>query len=271
MPIPFAYPASTVLCRPWLHSIVETSEGQGGEDTVVESAPADFVPEQDVQESALPMYTEDDLNRVRQAEKAKVYDDLRKAREERDALMREREAELARIQAEREAAEAEAKRRAEEEMDVRTLLQTKEQEWREQLEQERLERERAIALLEKERRRSELEQYRARRIEESRDDILPELVDLIGGESEDQIEASIAGLVERSSRILGSVQQATQAVRRETSGARVTAPPAGPLETYSESRQYTPEQIRDMSIEEYTAVRADLLGQGQGSGQGLFG
>lgn len=270
MTIRFVHPASAVLFRPWLNTVVEAAEASGSPAPDVE--PAEF--EQSVEPvtpQASAAYTEDDLARVRQEEKAKLYADLQRAKEERDALRREREEEVARQEEQRRAAEAEAKRKAEEEMDVRELLRTKEQEWQQQIEQERLERERAIAMLDKERRRAELESYRNRRVEESREDILPELVDLIGGDSEEQIEASIAGLVERSSRILGSVQQASQAVRRDTSGARVTAPSAGPMETYSDSRQYTPDQIRDMSIEEYTAVRADLLGRGQGSGQGLFG
>lgn len=269
MTIRFTHPASAIRSLDWLSSVIDPVDGEGAGEATAESV-IDEAPTDQPAEKPVPLYTEEDLARVRQAEKAKVYEDLRKAREERDALRQEREAEQARLEQERQAAEAEAKRKAEEDMDVRELLKTKEQEWQQQLEQERLERERAFALLERERRHAELEAYRSRRIEESRDDVLPELIDLVGGSSEEQIDASIAGLVERSSRILGNVQQATQAVRRETSGSRVTAPPAGPLETYSDSRQYTPEQIRDMSIEEYTAVRSDLLGRGQGIGQGLF-
>jgi hypothetical protein len=91
---------------------------------------------------------------------------------------------------------------------VRTLLESKEREWAERLEAERLEREKAFALLEHERQFQDLMAYRQQRMAEEQDSIIPELLDLITGESPEEIEASIAGLKERSSRI-ESAQSAT--------------------------------------------------------------
>ena len=192
----------------------------------------------------------------------KVYYDLVKKREER-------EAEEARQKAE---ADAEAKRRAEEDMDVRSLLQQKEQEWNMQLEQERTERERAIALLDQERQFQELQAYRAQRVEAEREAIIPELLDLIDGNSPDEIENSIANLKDRSTRILDSAQQAMSSARRDMAGSRVTAPAAGPLDTDSENRSFSPEDISKMSMSDYQKYRERLLGSTASSrGRGLFG
>jgi len=187
-------------------------------------------------------------------------------------LKKDREDRLAEEAERRAAAEAEAKRKAEEDMDVRELLAKKEQEWADQLEHERNDREHAFALLEKERSFTELNDYRNRRLSEEQDNIIPELLDLITGNNPDEIESSIAGLKDRSSRILDSAQQAMQSARREMTGSRVTAPPTGPLDTNSENQSLTAEQISAMSVSEYAKHRQKLLGQAASArGKGLFG
>ena len=165
-----------------------------------------------------------------------------------------------------------SEKREEAEMDVRSLLATKETEWTARLEAEKLERERAFALLDRERAFTELQQYRTKKMTEAQDDILPELLDLIAGETPEQIDASVASLKDRSTRILGATQAATQQNRRDTVGSRVTAPPAAdPLDNYSGNKTFTPEEIRGMSVEEYAQYRSALLGRGSGGGVGLFG
>lgn len=221
-------------------------------------------------EDASARFTQDDLNRARREEKDKLYPELDRMKAEMASLLKEKqEREEAEALARAEAEEAERKAR-EEEMSLRELLTVKEQQWQQQLEEERRERENAIAALEKEREFLRLQEYRTQRIDESRDSILPELLDLVAGNSPEEIEASIAGLVERSSRILASAQQATQVARRESSGARVTAPPTEPLDAYSGSQSFTPDQIRDMSMQEYEQYRDTFLGKGSQS-SGMFG
>jgi hypothetical protein len=176
------------------------------------------------------------------------------------------------MEAEKAAAEEEARKKAESEMDVRQLLEVKEQEWAQKLEAERLERERAFTLLERERQYAELTEYRNRRLEEERDNIMPELVDLISGNNPDEIEQSITGLRERSSRILESAQSAMQSARKEMTGSRVTAPPTGPMDTNMEQNQFTAEQIAAMSVTEYAKYRGKLLGKtASDRGKGIFG
>jgi hypothetical protein len=126
-------------------------------------------------------YTEEDLKRVREQEKSKLYPQIDSLKEELTILKKEREERLSQMEAEKAAAEEEARKKAESEMDVRQLLEVKEQEWAQKLEAERTERERAFTLLERERQYAELTEYRNRRLEDERENIMPELVDLISG------------------------------------------------------------------------------------------
>jgi hypothetical protein len=218
------------------------------------------------------VFTAEDIARVREQEKSKVYPQIDRLREELAELKREkeeREAEEARLRAE---AEADAKRKAEEEMEVRDLLAKKEEEFAAQLEAERLERERAFALLETEKRFQELQSYKTQRLDQERDNIIPELLDLVEGSSQEEIDRSIENLRDRSNRILESAQQAMQSARRDMAGSRVTAPASGPLDTDPDNRPYTPDDIRGMSMADYMKNRSRLLGESAASrGRGLFG
>ena len=139
------------------------------------------------------------------------------------------------------------------------------------MELERSERERAFALLEQERNFAELSSYKQNRLEQERDNIIPELLDLVNGNSPEEVDASLEGLKERSARILESAQSAMQNARKEMTGTRATLPPAGPLEMNTESRQFTAQDIASMSVNEYAKYRDKLLGDGaRGKSRGMF-
>lgn len=217
-------------------------------------------------------YTEDDLVKVRSQEKDKLYPVIEKLKEEVEALRRDKDSIAAQKAAEEAAAEAKRKQESEADMEVRDLLKVKETEWQQQLERERLERERAFALLEQERAFAELQTYRQQRLESERENIIPELVDLIVGNTKEEIEDSIAGLKERSSRILESAQQAMQAARRDMTGTRVTSPQAGPMDINTGNRNFSAEEIAAMPLNEYAKYRQQLLSPtAQGRTKGLFG
>jgi hypothetical protein len=228
---------------------------------------------------SLPGYTADDIAKAREQEKAKLYPQLEKMKEELASLKREREETAAR-EAERQTRIAEEESRAaqlkkeqeENELSFKDLLKKKEQEFQSQLENERLERERAIALLDQERKFQELMNYRQSRLEQERENIIPELIDLIEGDTQDAIEQSISTLKEKSARILDSAQQAMQSARAQMAGPRITAPASGPLDTNSDTQSLTPDSIREMSLADYAKQRAKLLGNAANNrGQGLFG
>jgi hypothetical protein len=247
---------------------VEAAENTATNDTFVESN--EVTPQQ---------YTSEDIARARAQEKEKLYPQMEKLKEELSTLKQaqaEREAEEARRRDERKARDAElAKKKKEEEeaeLSAKDLLIRKEQELMAQIEQERSEREKALALLEQERKFQQLMSYRQQRMEQERDNIIPELIDLVQGADEGEIEQSIAALKEKSSKIFQSVATASQQTRKEMVGARVTSPASGPLDNDSEQRSYSPDDISRMSLADYAKNRAKLLGNaGNNSGQGLFG
>ena len=247
---------------------VEAAENTATNDTLVEST--EVTPQQ---------YSSEDIARARAQEKEKLYPQMEKLKEELSTLKQaqvEREAEEARRRDERKARDAElAKKKKEEEeaeLSAKDLLIRKEQELMALVQEERSEREKALALLEQERKFQQLMAYRKQRMEQERDNIIHELIDLVQGADEGEIEQSLAALKEKSSKIFQSVATASQQTRKEMVGARVTSPASGPLDNDSEQRSYSPDDISRMSLADYAKNRAKLLGNaGNNSGQGLFG
>jgi hypothetical protein len=213
-------------------------------------------------------YTEDDLKRVREQEKGKLYDTIESLKGEVNLLAKDREERLAEADRLRKEAEEEARKKAESEMDTRELLSLKEKEWTAQLEEVKNENARSLALVERERQYAALTEFRNRRVQEEQDNIIPELVDLISGNTPEEIEQSITGLRDRSSKILDSASQAMQSARREMTGTRPTLPPT--MENNSDQQQFSAEQIAAMSVTEYAKVR-ERLGMGRGTDKGIFG
>jgi len=221
----------------------------------------------------------DAIAKAREQEKNKLYPQMEKMREELSSLKKSEEERIAQEAARKEQRRqrdaevaAQKKREEDETLELRDLLSKKEAEWQSQLEAERTEREKAFALLEREREFQELQQYRAQRIEQERDNIIPDLIDMVQGNTQDEVEASIASLKAKSANIFDSVAQAAQASRKEMQGARITVPASGPLDNDSDSRSYSPENIAEMSLADYAKNRSKLLGGASNNrGQGLFG
>ena len=220
-------------------------------------------------------FTEDDVEKIRQQEKDKLYKRL----EDSDGRVKSLEDQLSTLSNESEVSKAEAARlakaesdalrkREEEELSAKELITKRETEFDEKLkvvETEwegrlaKIEEERASqeAMLEKERRYRELETYLGRRMVEEEEYIIPELRDLASGTTEDEIDNSIAILKDRSSAILESIQQSTQPSGLR--GSPVTAPPVGPMETQTEQQTLSAEDIRNMPMEQYMQMRDRLL------------
>ena len=248
------------------------------ENQVIETT-APVVEVSEVSNTTMTAFTAEDIAKARAQEKQKLYPQMEKMQEElakAKALAEDLASKEEQREAERNAKNAEraAKKKQEEEQELsfKELLAKKEQEFQSQLDAERLEREKAFALLDRERQFQDLMSYRAQRIEQERDTIVPQLIDLVSGNTQDEIEQSIATLKDKSAGIMQDVQQATANAKQQMVGARVTAPASGPLDNNSEQQSYTPESIRDMSLADYAKQRAKLLGTAASNrGQGLFG
>lgn len=252
----------------------------------VEGQPLQLVPQnQPVQPAFVPTgrtFTEDDLEKARKQEKDKLYPQIETMQEELKRL-REAEEERTRLakdaDEQRKAAEAEqqrlAREAAEAEMSAKELLEQQRLEWEQRFQTIQQEREAERRTLELERQYSELQQYRARRMGEESENIIPELIDLVTGNSQDEIEQSIAGLRDRSARIIEAATGAAQATRQQMRGVPVTAPPGiGPNDNNSGYQSYSPEQIAGMSYADYAKNRDKILGavtQSRSNERGLYG
>lgn len=219
-------------------------------------------------------FSEEDVQKIRQQEKDKLY----KRIEEADTRVKSMEDQLSLLSSEREKAikdaEERAKKEAEllrmreiEELSAKDLLAKREDEFNQRLNQVEnewstkfmeLEKQRQAqeAMLEKERYLQQLETYRQRRIQAEQDTIIPELRDLITGNTEEEIENSIAVLRDRSTAIIESIQQANAP---RIKGAPVTAPPVGPLDNQMEYQTVTADDIRNMPMDQYVKMREKLL------------
>lgn len=228
------------------------------------------------------MFTEAEVKKFREDEKTKVYGELESTKEK---LAKFESAEAERVKAEAAAkakAEAEAKQKAEAEMDAKSLLESKEAEWtkkfsesnqtwEERFNKINAEREQERALLDKERKFNEFVAYRTDRLNSERDNIAPELIDLVSGNTPEELEASITRLKEKSEQIAQTVQQYAQQARASQRGVSSASFPAvGPDTDNPSGKQITAEDIAGMNFEQYAKFRQQY-GIGGSQGKGLFG
>jgi hypothetical protein len=203
-------------------------------------------------------FSEEEVNEIRRQEKDKLYGRIEQMGSQLQELQTAREAEQA--ERERLAQEAaEAQRLKEEgELEVRDLLSRKEMEWQQQLTklEQRYDADRAV--FERERQFNELSEYRRQRIEQESEFILPELRDLITGDSVPAIDASIEVMKSRTEQIFANMQ-AVQPQPYQPRGAAPTSPPVGPMEQLPTYESLTPEDIKGMDMETYKKYRSQLL------------
>ena len=240
------------------------------------TVPADAPMVERFVESALSknsrVFTEDEVEGIRKQEKDKMY----KRIEEADSRVKSMEDQMNVISAEREAARKEAderkskesellRQREVDELSAKELIAKREElqeidgDYKRRFEEIEAQRQSQEAIIEKERRLQELNSYRQRRLGEEQENIIPQLVDLVAGSSEDEIETSISVLRDRSNAIIESIQQATAQQQGRLRGAPVTAPPVGPMETQTEYQQLNADDIRNMTMDQYAKMRDRLL------------
>jgi len=239
--------------------------------TEVETPPAQKSEEKAESKGSGKTFSEADIEKARKEEKDKLYKSLEDMKSELSALRKEREEREKAAKEEQKRLADEAKKKAEEEMSAKELLAQKEQEWEQRFMSLQQERERDQAILERERQFSALQDYRAQRMAAEADNILPELIDLVAGNSQEEIEQSIERLRERTAKIVGNVQAAQQQARREMPGTKITAPPMGPMDNQPGYETLSPDDIRSMDMATYAKRREQLLGAAsQNRNKGLF-
>jgi hypothetical protein len=177
------------------------------------------------------------------------------------ALTEERETREAQLAADQQAA-ADAKKAADEaQMDVRQLMEKRDQEWQSRWDELQTQRERDLAIFEREREWGQLQEYRRQRIEQEEPFLMPQLRDLIQGATVEEIDQSIELMKQRSSSIMADIQEAQAQIRPPLRGASPTGQPSmgGPLEQQANVEQLSVQQIKDMDNQTYSRYRDRLM------------
>lgn len=209
------------------------------------------------------------MEKARQEERDKLYSRLeqndelqqrvRQLEAERQSEREAREAEQRQVE---EAAAAEAERRRleeEEKLSAADLIAKRDKEWEERFTSLQQESAKKDAILEQERRLQSLEAYRASKLQTVADQIAPQFMDYIRGDTEAEIDQGIETAIRKTEEIFTEIQQAQQQRIQMMPGTRVTAPVgAGPLEGQEATKTFTLEEIKAMSPSEFAKYRTEL-------------
>lgn len=274
---PQEVPAQGAPPVPGQQNITDTNNGflvgvdpatppQGGivEEHPQGQPPVQIVEQQPTTQNVNPqtgrMFTEDEVARIRAEEKDKLYGRIEEISSELDTLRQEREARLAAEQEEQERIETERRKAEEAQLDARQLIELKEQEFNSRFEQMEQERERERAVFEMERKLKEVDDYKRDLISQNEELIMPELRDLIDGNTFEEVAQSVEAMKERTAAIMANMTAAEQQQRQSMRGVTPTgAPPVGPMEQAPSYEQLTPEEIQNMDMATYRANRDRLL------------
>lgn len=154
-------------------------------------------------------------------------------------------------------------------------LEERDKTWTSRWEEEKNAREASEATLQKERTYNEVREYAQQQIAANAENIAPQLVNWIQGNTPEEIDQAVARAIQTSNEILAAVQQ-TQQVQP---GFQVQAPQSvstasgpGNMDSVQQYTQLTKEQINAMSMAEYAKFRPQLLGAaGTQQNKGLYG
>lgn len=262
-----------------IHPIAGGSVDAGTETVVVVPDPGANAPVPPSEQAPEGRFTAADIEKARKEEKDKVYadrkkwEDQAKTFEQELTLLRQEREEKAAAEAVKEAdKEAARKAKFEDEASAKELLKAKEKEWEERFAASERERQEERVLLDKEKQYLALRDYTQRRVAEVQDTIAPELLDLISGDTPETVEASIATLQAKSAAILKAVQDAQNAARAQVRGVSSAGyGTTGPLENEPGTKQFTLDDLKNMSMAEYSKYRQGLLGASSKGNTGMYG
>ena len=246
----------------------ESNEGPNGRVQPEPPAP----PAQVRGNSDPKMYTEEDLEKARRQEKDKVYKRLETLQETVKRLEDQEAQRMAEERARQEEAQRLATQQAEEEMSAKDLIAKREAQWRKEQDELRAQIDAERALRERETQFAGLMDFRQNVLAQYADRIAPELLDLVRGETPEEIQQSAEDMAARTDRILAQTHEAMQNARQQMPTARVTAPVSA--DDTGAHKTFTADEVRQMSLAEYAKHRQALLGLGASGGpknRGLFG
>lgn len=254
----------SVPAQPGLEAVVNTTGASNGAQSPTPS-PAAFAHGANGERT----FSADDIAKARQQEKDKLYTELTSLKDQfataqktLGELQKEREEAAAaaqKIQEEKDKA-LEAQRKAELTAQERLEEQLKStnDSWEERFNKLQAERDQERAFADKERAYNELVDYRNSRLTAAADakEIAPQFHNFIVGETKEQIDAAIEQAKIATASIAEELQQAAQARAAQPRGVSATGYSAfGPMEGVLGQKTYTPEDINNMTMAEYSEFR----------------
>lgn len=221
-------------------------------------------------------FTAEQIAKARQEEKEKLYPQLEELKKTVSELTQERDRKMEAERKKASDAEAALEEARKADLDTRTLLEEQEARFQAELAKRDAEREQERAVFDMERTYQGLQTYKAQALAANVDNIIPELAEEVNATthtSTEEIDAHIARLTATSSRIIEQMQSAVQQQRAGMRGAPVTAPPAGPMDTYSGHDPILEAAANgSLSFEDYVKNRDKLLpAAGRMRSGGLYG
>lgn len=216
-----------------------------------------------ITEEEMQRLLNEERERIRTEEKNKLYPLIESHEAQIKELTDERNARLAAAEEEQRAA-AEAERlRLETEKGFEQKFDEYRSEQEERINQLIAQRETDQAIMAKERELATLMEYRTARLVQESENILPQFVDFVRGNSKEEIDASIEDIKNRTAAVAKDVDEAMQTTRRSlplpVSGLPSTEQPIPGSPVGGGQRELSAKDIRDMSLEEFAALRPQLL------------
>ena len=259
----------------------------GGSETVVETPPpAPSTVTIPVEPPAPPQpqtFTAEQIAKARQEEKDKLYAEMEKQKakiaefekfkETFEAEANQKAEEAARKA--REEAEAEARRKFEE-SDAKTLIQEVEQTWQAKFAELEAQRQQEHLTFEKEREFQRLKEYATTKLNAAlqANEVAPELADFVTGNTEEEIDASLEFVKQKTQQIVEGIRAAQVQARSQMPGVSPAGyATTGPMDTDPGHKTFTAEELAGMSMSEYAKHRQALLGAAASTQQnrGLYG
>lgn len=220
----------------------------------------------------------DAIENARRQEREKLYGRIDNADKRLEAM----NAELETLRAEREArlaAEAEAQAAREKAEQERQLAETSAKDlviqqneaWEKRFADLQAEREAERAALAKEAEFNSLRAYTQEQVRLNANDIAPQLLDLVTGNTPEEVNASIEMMKTKTAAILTEVQEAQTQIRSQMRGVSATSIPGAAIDNGTGTRTLTVKDIQNMSMPEFAKLRSQLGVTGSNTNnRGLF-
>lgn len=264
-------------------------------------------------------FTEQDIARVRSEEKDKLYpqitalkDEISGLRENFNTLSAAEQQRLQDAEAEKKRLEAEARAAAEKDMEPKDLVARQRAEfdaqlaemnsrWETQVGDINTQLQTSEAVRAKERTYHEVREYAQAQAAANQEKIAPQLLPYVGGDTKEQVDASIVQAIATTDAIQKDLEEAMQQFQPSgidpATGQFIQAPvvqqpptvsapayafpnlvgvrpasgPVGIDPAGQQTQQLTAQQIADMPMDQWAKIRGNLGIGGQGNNRGMYG